>query len=209
MTQTRYKDIKRYFHISPPGGGEKIDPITGKKAWHAKVDPLLQQIKTAAQNYRLPGKNMTFDEAMVRFTGRSSDITKMPNKPIEQGYKIFCLAFLGYVYDFHMSSNALGLDPVDKEVFLVPGLSNTGRMVLHMVRRLHKKHRTKAWNIAMDNYFTTELLLSELRSMGVGACGTAKSQTSDPEDLKFSKPEGNKLPLHFKTGMVVDDVGIL
>jgi hypothetical protein len=161
MSQTRFEEIKRYFHITGPTV-DKIDPITGKKAWHAKVDHLLEQVRAASQKYRLPGTNMTFDEAMVRFTGRSTDITKMPNKPIEEGYKIFCLAFLGYVYDFHMSSNALGLDPVAKAVFAVKDLTNTGRMVLHMVRRLHKKYRTKAWNIAMDNYFTTVPLLAEL-----------------------------------------------
>lgn len=141
---------------------------------------------------------MTFDEVMVRFTGQYKDITNMPNKPIEEGYKIFCVAFCGYVYNFHISSNVLDLDPVAKDSFKVKNLMNTGRMMLHMIRQLQKRHRTKAGNVVIDNYFITVPLLAELQYMGIRVCGTAKHQKGYPEVLKFPKSEGNKLPQQFK-----------
>jgi hypothetical protein len=38
---------------------------------------------------------------MILFTGRSIYITKMPNKPISQEYKFFCMAKKGYIWEFH------------------------------------------------------------------------------------------------------------
>jgi hypothetical protein len=63
----------------------------------------------------VPGSNVTLDEAMILFTGRSIHITKMPNKPISQGYKFCCMAEKSYIWEFHPSSNAVGGDPVDVE----------------------------------------------------------------------------------------------
>lgn len=68
------------------------------------------------------------DEAMIKFTGRSIHITKMPNKSIAEGYKFFALADKGYVWDFHPSSNVHGLDPVCPES---ARLSDTQFSTLH------------------------------------------------------------------------------
>jgi len=76
---------------------------------------------------------LSLDEAMIRFTGRSIHITKMPNKLISQGYKFFCMAEKGYVWKFHPSLNAVGGDPVDVESHLLQ-LSDTGKMVHHLIR---------------------------------------------------------------------------
>jgi len=56
---------------------------------------------------------------MILFTGRSIHITKMPNKPICQAYKFFCMAEEGYVWEVLPSSNAVGGDPVNIECHLV------------------------------------------------------------------------------------------
>jgi hypothetical protein len=79
------------------------------------VDILLEQLQFFSQQYRVPGSNATIDKAMILFTGRSIHITKMPNKPISQKYKFFCMAEKGYVWEFHPSLNAVGGDPVDVE----------------------------------------------------------------------------------------------
>lgn len=98
MSQTRFEKIKRYFHISEidaPKVGEG-----GKRLWHDKVDPLLEKLHQYSQAYRIPQSNVTIDEAMMRFLGRSIDTCKMPGKPIEIGYKFRCLTDHGYVWDF-------------------------------------------------------------------------------------------------------------
>lgn len=202
MNQMRFEQLRRYFHVSPP---DQDGPL-----WHSKIDPLLDQIRNASQQYRVPSSNITMDEAMIRFTGRSVHITKMPNKPIGEGYKFFALADKGYVWDFHPSSNAQGLDPVCQEsAQLGNSFSNTTKMVHHLVRRLYLRHRKKAWNIYMDNYFTTVPLLAELRRMGVGGCGTAKANLKGyPEEFKAVNRK-SKLDYHFRSGVVKDKVGCL
>ena len=121
MSQTRFEQIKRYLHISPASSSSKS--ITPTQPWYHKVEPLLTQMKKAAQAYWLPSSNTTFDEAMILFTGRSVHITKMPNKPIGLGYKVFCLADHGYIYDFHLSSNARGLDSISEEAKTITNLT--------------------------------------------------------------------------------------
>jgi hypothetical protein len=55
----------------------------------------------------------------------------MPNKPFSQGYRFFCMAENGYVWEFHSSSNAVGGDPGNVESCLL-WLRTTGKMVHHL-----------------------------------------------------------------------------
>jgi hypothetical protein len=71
-------------------------------------------LKYLSQQYRTPGYNVTIDEAMILFTGRSTHITKVQNKPISQGYKFFCMAEKHYVWEFNSSFNAVAGDSVDE-----------------------------------------------------------------------------------------------
>ena len=56
----------------------------------------------------------------------------MPNKPIQQGYKIFALAEHGYIWTFTWSSRLWGI----AEIFKYDGLSPTASMVLNMIAKL-------------------------------------------------------------------------
>lgn len=120
------------------------------------------------------------------------------------------MADKGYVWDFHASSNVKGLDPVCEEsAQLGDSFSNTTKMVHHLVRRLQLHHRKKAWNVYMDNYFTTVPLLAELRRMGVGGCVTAKANLKGyPEEFKVVTKQ-SKLDYQFRSGIVKDGVGCL
>jgi hypothetical protein len=44
--------------------------------------------------------NVSIDEMMIWFFGRSKHTFKAPNKPIKEGYKIFALYKAGYTYHF-------------------------------------------------------------------------------------------------------------
>ena len=99
MSSMRFQQIRRYLHITPPD--------LEYPSWYGKIKPAFDQLWLASQTYRIPSSNVTINEAMLWFTGHSIHITKMPNKPVEQGYKIFALADKGYVWDFHPYSNAL------------------------------------------------------------------------------------------------------
>jgi len=117
------------------------------------------------------------------------------------------MAEKGYVWEFHPLSNAVGGDPVDVESSLLQ-LTDTGKMVHHLTRRLHLRYQNLSFNIYMDNFFTTQPLQAELRQMGIGACGTCRQQFHVfPQELNVGK--NAKLPYHFLSGVVNDGVATL
>jgi len=171
------------------------------------VDIVLEQLQFFLQQYRVPGSNVTIDEAMILFTGRSIHITKMPNKPIRQGYKFVCMAEKGYVWEFHPSSNAGGGDPVDVESHLLH-LTDTGKMVHHLIRHSHQRHPKLSFNVYMDNVFTTKPLLAELHWIGIEEYATCRQQFQEfPKELKIGN--NAKLPYHFRSGAVHAGVATL
>ena len=48
------------------------------------------------------GTNVSIDESMIKFKGKSSLKQYLPSKPIKRGYKVWCLAdsLTGYLYNF-------------------------------------------------------------------------------------------------------------
>ena len=52
------------------------------------------------RRYWIPGRNIAVDEIMARFFGRSIYTTKIPNKPIKKGYKIWALCDRRYLFNF-------------------------------------------------------------------------------------------------------------
>ena len=56
------------------------------------MEPLLETVRQASSKYYTPGTEVSIDEAMIHFCGCFQDIFKMPNKLIDEDYKVFCLA---------------------------------------------------------------------------------------------------------------------
>jgi hypothetical protein len=72
-----------------------------------------------SQQYQVPSSNGTIDKARNIFTYQFIQVTKIPNKPLSQGYMFYCMAEKGYVWEFHPSSNTIGGDGVDVEFYLL------------------------------------------------------------------------------------------
>jgi hypothetical protein len=64
------------------------------------VWPLYEVLRQQFKAYVVLGQDVSFDEMMVPYTGRSSHILKMKNKPIAEGFKIWALCDHGYTWDF-------------------------------------------------------------------------------------------------------------
>src|ERR1700730_2274352 len=86
MTFYRFEQIKRYFHMSPPS-----QPNEPKGQWYMKLSPLFEVLQRQFQTYVILGQNVSFDEMMVLYTGRSQHTLKMKNKPISEEFKIWAL----------------------------------------------------------------------------------------------------------------------
>ncbi|KAG0350903.1 hypothetical protein BGX24_007986, partial [Mortierella sp. AD032] len=88
MPVTRYKQIKRYLHVS--------SPLDRSNLYFDKVEPLLSHVRDLWKKYYTPRSNVSVDEMIVRFSGRSAYIVSMKNKPTPEGFKIFSLCDAGY-----------------------------------------------------------------------------------------------------------------
>jgi hypothetical protein len=122
---------------------------------------------------------------MIQFAGRSIHTIKMPKKPIKQGYKVFALGFEGYLYSFRLHSGKTGI----ADIFKHSHLTNTGSLVLDLVKDLPTKERR--YDLYMDNFFTTLPVITQLRELDVGMCGTTRSGNGFPPLLLKLKNEAS------------------
>ena len=70
--------------------------------WFNKIKPLVDHLRMVSYNLIFSlGTLLSFDEMMIRFSGRSIQTHRIKNKPIGEGYKFFVLATnQGYVVNF-------------------------------------------------------------------------------------------------------------
>ena len=94
MSFYRFQQIKRYFHVSPPPSTTTRIPLSH---WHLKLEPLASMLRTKFQAYVVLGQNVSFDEMMIRFSGKLVHTLKMPNKLVKKGFKIWALYDQGYL----------------------------------------------------------------------------------------------------------------
>jgi len=157
--------------------------------------------KVSAQLY-LPGNNVTVDECMVPFTGRSKDTTLVKNKPTPIGFKVWVIAQNGLFirWLWHMKASpytAIIVELPKKKPAAKPqqgkkrkgrpketvALSNTAGVVIHLVNMLPKQ----TYHVFMDNLFSSPNLFRALREAGHGATGTARPNCGITKELKLAK----------------------
>ena len=86
MSRDRFLEIHRYLHF------------TNNEALHApgspgydklgKIKPIITALSERFRGVYEPGKNISIDEAMIRFKGRSTIKQYLPMKPIKRGIKV-------------------------------------------------------------------------------------------------------------------------
>ena len=86
MTEFRFKQILRYFHVALPIAPESA----AAPNWYDKLEPIEKPIHGLFKRYIHPRTLIAIDEMMIKFTGRSKHTVKMSRKPIKEGYKILC-----------------------------------------------------------------------------------------------------------------------
>ena len=128
-----------------------------------------------------PSSKVSIDKLIVRCFGRSIHTYKMPNKPIQQGYKIYVIADYRYIYSFQWSSKAKGL----QDILFRPQLIPTGCLVRSLVLSLPRRRIT----IYMDNYFISVPLFEELRTCEFGVVRTTRLHAEFPSGMKELKEQ--------------------
>ena len=147
-----------------------------------KIHEWDEHVKSISTLYWRPASEISVDEAMIRFTGRSPHTVHLPSKPIPLGYKVWVVADSGYF--LHWSYHAKGLGPIGYNSKNYPDLAPTQGIVADLLATLppppsdlHEYHAT------MDNLFTTPELLDLLRRRGIAGTGTARIARIDSRQL--------------------------
>ena len=78
MSLQHFSQIKRFLHISDP------NLQLSRAEWFQKVESLNSMIRSRCQQFYFPASNVTVDEMMIRFGGRSHHTYRMPSKPITE-----------------------------------------------------------------------------------------------------------------------------
>ena len=158
------------------------DPTLPISSVFEKVKPWSSHIQDTSAAFWRPSSNISVDEAMVRFTGRSKDIVHLPNKPISVGYKIWVVADSGYFLRWIFHSKDKG--PIGYTKSQYPELAPTQGIVAKLLMQLPPPPSPlHSYHCFMDNLFATPPLFRRLRDNNIAATGTTRPNRIDSKQL--------------------------
>jgi hypothetical protein len=180
ITRDRFREISRYLHFVdndtlPPRGSPGHDRL-------GKVRPVIDHLSSRFSDLYDPHREVAVDEAMIKFTGRSSLKQYMP---IKRGIKVWALAdsHNGYFHYFQVYTGKEG-----------SGEKQLGQRV---VKDLTKHLKGKNHHVFFDNFFTSQQLLRDLANDDIYSCGTArKDRRGFPPSLKDAKLKNRSVYAH-------------
>ena len=122
LSKNRFEAILSNFHFKDRGFAPE------KNNWWEKLEPIYSILKEKCSHYWLPSINLTIDEIMIKFKGRTSQKITIPGKPIPTGFKIFALRDSGYTYNqectkpglvegFLVEKTRISINILDSELF--------------------------------------------------------------------------------------------
>ena len=161
MTRDRFLNILVFLHAAdnsaePPRDSPNYDP--GYKIKHISTT-LVQKW----QELYKPKREVSIDETLVPFKGRTKLLQYIPSKPHKWGLKVWTLADSksGYVWNWQLYTGKQA--------------TNNGRGAAHqVVMSLMDPLLNLGHHIYCDNYFTSPSLFDELAENQTGACGTLR-----------------------------------
>ena len=174
ITRDRFRHISRYLHFVEnatltPRRSPGYDRLE-------KVRPVIDHLSSRFSDLYDPHREVAVDEAMIKFTGRSTLKQFMPMKPVKRGIKVWALAdsHNGYFHKFQVYTGKEG-----------SGEKQLGQRV---VKDLTQHLKGKNQHVFFDNFFTSERLLCDLAEDDIYVCGLArKDRRGFPPTLKMAK----------------------
>lgn len=159
MSRNRYYDIKKYLHFSDNLKLDKTDKMF-------KVRPLMDMLNKNFQQWGVFHKNLSLDEAMVKYYGHHPAKQFIRGKPVRFGYKDWMLCSdSGYCYNFDTYCGASPSLPKNRDLPL------GSAVVLKLLKILETP---TSHTLFFDNYFTSHALLQTLRERAFRATGTVR-----------------------------------
>ena len=178
ISRQRFRQLHRFLHfvdnstLAAPGspGYSKL----------GKLGPIIKMIGEQFAKVCYPGKEVSVDEAMIPFKGRSSLKQYLPMKPIKRGIKVWAQADAntGYISAFEVYTGKKG---------------NTSEKGLgaKVVKALCEQLKNSYRHIYYDNFFASVDLALDLLGYGLYSCGTLRlNRKGFPEGLKHMARKG-------------------
>lgn len=145
-----------------------------------KIRPMIDKMNFVFKQHYFGTREVSVDESMIKFKGRSSLKQYNPMKPIKRGYKLWCLADQkGYIMNFKVYQ---GREELVNSSFEKYGLGE--RVVLELTEHLWNQNR----EVYFDNYFSSTLLIQKLKVEKTLGCGTIRiNQKGLPSEITSDK----------------------
>ncbi len=217
MTQDRFTQLQRFLHCSPEEEdshhptGDELERMTAaerretNQQWWRKMETTILIFRANCQSHWIPGKNVSVDEMMIKFYGRSKHTQKILNKPIKQGFKMWALCDRGYLFYFLFHPRYWKTGELQKHTLL----TDTQSVVYQLAVELPALPNGQTYTIYLDNLLTSTQLFRGLKFVGIGACGTTRATSSPdfPALLHLLKDKyGHILPWGTLVAIPVDGV---
>lgn len=159
MGINRFHDILRFIRFDD-SNTRRLRLQSDKSA---PISDLWNMMNMNLEHYYKPSENLTVDEQLFPYRGRTRFTQYIPSKPAKYGIKVWWVCDSKNSYPLH-GQIYTGQRATGREV-------NQGeRVVKDLVSRFHGSGR----NITMDNFFTTANLLEHLLSLNLTAVGTVR-----------------------------------
>lgn len=180
MSRNDFLNIKRRLKYSRNEEKNITDKI-----W--RVRAMVDIFRKNLQQFGFFSSNMSIDESMIKFFGRSSMKQFMPKKPIRFGLKLWALCTTsGFLLDFHIYCGKGGSNE-DKLKKCCVG-SKVVMQELHNFLRTVPRDRLTDYHVTFDNFFTSPDLLVHLNKLGLKATGTVrKDRVYEMDSIKDKK----------------------
>jgi len=189
MSRDRWLLIWEFFHVVNNDLALPSDDPNADKIF--KIRPFMELVLKNWQDQYTPSVNVSVDESIIAYKGRTRMMQYMPAKPHKWGIKAWVLseAKTGYIYNWDIYRGA--------EAGNTEG-GITKRVVMNITKPLHHKN----YHVYMDNYFSSPNLYQELADVNLGACGTLRSnRVGVPPAIKNAKLSKGDPPISVRDGI--------
>ena len=173
MTRARFQAIMRYFHLADAESDPRRDPDPVRRRRRCEEDPMYKVnpwmepiVDKCVNNYQM-GREISIDEGMVRFKGRSKFKQRLPHKPDRDGFKIWqlCDSATAYVANF---APYLGVKYKEAGEGKRQERGVVKRITMELVQPFCGYNHT----LFCDSLFTTVVTARELMETGVYMVGS-------------------------------------
>jgi Transposase IS4 len=183
MSLRRYDQIHRYFNLRDGA----IHPKRKEETFAWRVEPVASMVKQNCKALWSPSSHLAIDEAMIAYRGRTIDKVKLSNKPIKEGYKVWVLGDVGYVYDWLWHSHVDGPESIPKKGLEIDRVESTKltkltkvylapifALILRLAQCLCVIHPERVFCFFLDNLFLNVNVSQALLALRICCTGTTR-----------------------------------